>query len=62
MPLSAAMLEQTLVGDGGGSFLGLAWRERETAGEIRKVRFGVDGGTVYGRCGAGCGPSAASGT
>lgn len=48
------MLERALVGGDGGKHLGLARRERETAGEIRKVRFGVDGGTVYGRCGVGC--------
>lgn len=48
------MLERALVGGDGGKHLGLARREQETAGEIRKVRFGVDGGTVYGRCGVGC--------
>ena len=47
------MLERALVGGGGGKHLGLARREREAAGEIRKVRFGVDGGIVYGKRGAG---------
>ena len=48
------MLERALVGGDGGQYLGLTRREREAAGEIRKVRFGVDGGIVYGKRGAGC--------
>lgn len=47
-------LERALVGGDGGKYLGLARREREAAGEIRKVGFGVDGGVVCGRRGAGC--------
>ena len=48
------MLKRALVGGDGGKHLDLARRERETAGEIRKVRFGVDGGIVCGGRGAGC--------
>ena len=48
------MLERSLIGGDGGKHLGLARREREAGGEIRKVRFGVDGGIVHGRRGAGC--------
>lgn len=48
------MLERALVGGDGGQYLGLARREREAAGEISQVRFGVDCGNICGRCGVGC--------
>ena len=48
------MLERALVGGDGGKHLDLAWREREAAGEIPKTCFGVDGGIIRGRRGAGC--------